>query len=313
VRRVEAWLFAPGDPRVPAALRIGLSGLLAVRLARGLYLHLAGQPRALYRPLSFMHLIGSMPGRTVVLVAQVAGVAAAVLAAVGLRARATLPVAWACGLLLNGMATSVGKVVHNDALLLLCLVPLLPATASDAWSLDRVLLRRSARLEAPATPNPSVAYGWPVRTAMVVAAGGYFFAGLAKLVFSGPAWVTSGTLRWVLYAASDARAVPNAAALFVADRPWLAHLVAAATIVVELGFPLVLWKLRAALFFVPAAIVLHVGIQVTLGLDYTAWIGTIAVVFTPWPAIANCLGQVRSQYGPRSGKAHRPAAANAPP
>src|SRR5712691_6851007 len=56
VRRVEGWLFAPGDPRRLAAVRIGLASVLAIRLSRGIFLKLAGQPRALYRPLSFMHL-----------------------------------------------------------------------------------------------------------------------------------------------------------------------------------------------------------------------------------------------------------------
>src|SRR5438093_8331769 len=119
MRRVDAWLFAPGSPRRLAAVRIGLASLLAIRLSRGIYLRLAGQPPALFRPLSFMHVLSSMPSRHVVLAAQVTGVAAAALAALGLRARIALPPAWACALLLNGMATSIGKVVHNDVLLIL--------------------------------------------------------------------------------------------------------------------------------------------------------------------------------------------------
>ena len=83
----------------------------------------------------------------------------------------------------------------------------------DAWSVD-------ARLRhGPGPPARSVRYGWPVRTEMVVVAGAYFFVGFAKLMFSGPAWVTSGNMRWVLYASSDAHAVPNGVALFIADRP----------------------------------------------------------------------------------------------
>ena len=42
--RVERWLFAPGDPRRLAAVRIGLCGLLAARLASGPYPVLATQP-----------------------------------------------------------------------------------------------------------------------------------------------------------------------------------------------------------------------------------------------------------------------------
>ena len=79
---------------------------------------------------------------------QTAGVLAAVLAALGLRTRLTLPAAWACAIVLNGMLTSTGKVVHNDLVLLLCLVPLLVAPAADAWSLDA---RRAAR-RVPGAP-----------------------------------------------------------------------------------------------------------------------------------------------------------------
>src|SRR6266536_519518 len=49
--RVEGWLFAPGDPRRLAGLRIGLCGVLAIRLAVGPYLDLAHQPAALFRPI----------------------------------------------------------------------------------------------------------------------------------------------------------------------------------------------------------------------------------------------------------------------
>lgn len=297
MRRVEAWLFAPGSPRRLAAVRIGLASLLAIRLSRGVYLRLAGQPPALFRPLSFMHALSSMPSRHVVLVAQVIGIAAALLAAIGLRARIALPLAWGCAVLVNGMATSIGKVVHNDVLLLLCLVPLLPARTSDVWSLDALVARyrRDSRETRPS--DPGIAYGWPLRTALVVAAGAYFFTGLAKLVFSGPAWVLSGNLRWVLYAASDARDTPNLLALFVADRPWLAHLVALSTLVVELGFPVVLWRPRAAWFFVPGAVALHAAIWATLGLDYSAWAATVLIQFVDWPLLVE-RARVRTRTRP---------------
>ncbi|HEY3211038.1 MAG TPA: hypothetical protein VGL18_14870 [Actinomycetota bacterium] len=285
MRRVEAWLFAPGSPRRLAAVRIGLASLLAIRLSRGIYLKLAGQPPALFRPLSFMHVLSSMPSRHVVLVAQVIGIASALLAVIGLRARLTLPLAWGCAVLLNGMATSIGKVVHNDVLLILCLVPLLPARTSDVWSMDALFARHGQVSRDTRQSDSGIAYGWPLRTALVVATGAYFFTGLAKLAFSGPAWVLSGNLRWVLYAASDARGTPNLLALFVADRPWLAHLVALSTLVVELGFPVMLWRARAAWFLVPGAVALHAAIWVTLGLDYFPWAATVLILFVDWPLL----------------------------
>jgi hypothetical protein len=299
MRRLEAWLFAPGDPRRLAAVRIGLCGLLAARLATGPYLELASQPAALFRPISFLRLLDRMPPPGLVAPLQALALAGALLAAVGLWTRVVLPLAWVAALPLVAMTSSLGKVVHNDVLLLLCLVPLLPAPAGAAWSLDA---RRRADppggQQAPPRTPPGVAYGWPVRTAMVVVAGAYFFTGLAKLLHAGPAWVTSGNLRWVLYASSDQQPAPNPYALFVADRPVLAHLLAAATLVVELGFPLVLWRPRLAWLFLPAVLALHAGIGLAMHLDYSAMAATAVIVLVDWPALTARL---------------RPAAAPRPP
>ncbi len=290
--RLEGWLFRPGDPRRLAALRIGLGAILVVRLATGPYLDLAHQPPALFRPISFLRLLGAMPPPALVAVVQAVALAAAVLAAAGIAARVTLPLAWAAAVPLVAMTSSLGKTVHNDVLLLLCLFPLLPAPVADAWS--PVTRRRPP-------PGSSWRYGWPVGTAMVVVAGAYFFSGLAKLLHAGPAWVGGGNLRWVLYASSDAQPHPNPAALFVADRPWLAHLLAAGTLVVELGFPIVLWRERLARVFVPAVIAMHAGIWVAMRLDYWPMAATVAVVMVDWPALADRLrGRRRAGVTSRS-------------
>ena len=289
MRRLEAWLFAPGDPRRLAAVRIGLCGLLAARLAIGPYAELASQPAALFRPISFLRVLERMPPRGLVLAVQALALAGAVLAAAGLWTRVALPLAWAAALPLVAMTSSLGKVVHNDVLLLLCLVPMLPAPAGAAWSLD-------ARRHPRTPPGPGAAFGWPVRTAMVVVAGAYFFSGLAKLLHAGPGWVTGGNLRWVLYAASDQQPVPNPYALFVADRPVLAHLLAAATVAVELGFPLVLWRPRLAWLFLPAAVALHAGIWLAMRLDYSAMAATALLVVVDWPSVA---ARLRPTAAPR--------------
>ena len=289
MRRLEAWLFAPGDPRRLAAVRIGLCGLLAARLAIGPYAELASQPAALFRPISFLRVLERMPPRGLVLAVQALALAGAVLAAAGLWTRVALPLAWAAALPLVAMTSSLGKVVHNDVLLLLCLVPLLPAPAGAAWSLD-------ARRHPRTPPGPGAAFGWPVRTAMVVVAGAYFFSGLAKLLHAGPGWVTGGNLRWVLYASSDQQPVPNPYALFVADRPVLAHLLAAATVAVELGFPLVLWRPRLAWLFLPAAVALHAGIWLAMRLDYSAMAATALLVVVDWPSVA---ARLRPTAAPR--------------
>jgi hypothetical protein len=330
MRRLEAWLFAPGDPRRLAVLRIGLCGLLAARLAVGPYAELASQPAALFRPISFLRVLERMPPRGLVVAAQALALACALLAAAGLWTRVVLPLAWAAALPLVAMTSSLGKVVHNDVLLLLCLVPLLPAPAGAAWSLDARLRgpgrsggpheRGGLRPPRPPRPEPPVgrgafgppgrsgiASGWPVRTAMVVVAGAYFFSGLAKLLHAGPGWVTGGNLRWVLYASSDQQPAPNPYALFVADRPVLAHLLAAATLAVELGFPLVLWRPRLAWLFLPAAVALHAGIWLAMRLDYSAMAATALLVMVDWPAVAARLQPAAAPRGQPSRRVERGA------
>ena len=292
VPKAERWLFAPGDPRRLAAVRVGLCALLAARLASGPYPELATQPPALFRPISFLRLLERMPSPEVVAVLQAFALGAAVLATVGLLTRYTLPLAWLAALPLVAMTSSLGKVVHNDVLLLLCLVPPLPSPAGAAWSLD-------ARQRPVAARGP--AFGWPVRTAMVVVAGAYFFSGLGKLLHAGPAWVLSDNVRWVLYASSDAQPIPNPFALFVADRPLLAHLVAAATLAAELGFPLVLWRPRLAWVFVPAVVAMHAGIGLAMHLDYSAMAATVVVVMVDWAALADRLRRPRPASPGRSG------------
>jgi len=280
VGRIERWIFQPGSARRLASARIGLCLLLSGRLARPMYLQLAGQPRALFRPISFMRLFPTMPPAGFVLAAQVLAVAACLLGAAGVLVRVTVPVGWLGALLLNGMWTSVGQPMHNETLPLLAMVPLLFASTADAWSVDA--WRR--RLPSPA---PAVRYGWPLRTAMIVVAGGYFFSGFNKLVFSGPAWVLSNNLRWIMYGISDQNPRPIGPAILLASHPLLVHVVAAAALLTEIAFPIILWKPAAGWFFVPAAALLHAGIGLTMHLDYSAWALTVIVLFVPWDVVAD--------------------------
>jgi hypothetical protein len=285
-------IFAPEDARRLAAVRIGLCSLLAVRLEINDYGAVADQPAALYQPLSYMKLVSSMPSHGLASTAQVIGIAAALLAAAGLWIRVSLPLAFACGLLLNGMLGATGKAVHNDVLLTLCLIPLLvaPSASTDAWAV-RVRRKRFAGQFC------GEAYGWQIRTAMAVVASAYFLVGVQKLRYSGIAWATSDNLRWILYASHGGH--PNAVALFVADRAPLAHALAAATLVFETSFPIVLFWPRARWLFIPGAIALHVGIRLALGLDYSAWWLTVLIVFVNWPLVVGRLRSLAPSSGPR--------------
>jgi hypothetical protein len=282
-------VFAREDARRLAALRIGLFGLLAVRLwVNDDYAAVAGQPEALFDPISLFHLLEAMPSPELTSAVRALGIAAALVAAGGIVPRLSFPAAYAAALFLGLMLNATGKVIHNDVVLMLCLLPLLasPRAASAAWAVRIGGWR--ARPEGPAQRGGE-GYGWPIRTAMIVVALAYLFVGLQKLRYSGIDWVTTENLRWVLYASSDSQADPNAVALFVADRLWLVQLFAAGTILVEVGFPICLRFARLRWFFVPAAVGLHAGIWLTMGLDYSSQALTVIIVFVNWPAVVDWL------------------------
>lgn len=297
IARIERTLFAPGTGRRLLVTEVVLAAVIGLRIACGPYRGLAGQPPALFRPVSFLRVLDAMPGPAVILGLQVVGTLAATLAVAGWRRRAAFPVAWVCLLVLAGLRSSRGKILHNDALLLLAAVPFLLAPA--------------VRWRDRAAAAPSVRYGWPVRTATVVVAGVYFFSGLAKLVHSGPAWVVTDNMRYVLYGAAAGGKVtfPEVPA-WLAGQAALAHGLAAAILLLELTFPVVLVarRRRVAAAYAGAAVAFHAGTWLVLGLDYWAWAAVAVVVLVDCCPLVERLSRYRLRSPPpfRSGAGNRP-------
>lgn len=283
---IERWLFGPESARRLRAVQFGLAGLLALRVALGPYRMLAGQPPEFFRPVWFLRLLPSMPPVGVIIALQVVGTLAAVAvfaaAGHGRTRRVAFAVAWACLVVLAGLRTSQGKFLHNDVLLVLACVPFLAApTRDDDGS------------------------GWPVRTALVVVAGAYFFTGFHKLVTSGLAWVTSDNLVNVVTVGSrSGRVMFPAVGEFVARQAGVLHVVAAVVLLVELTFPVVLVRPRTRPYYAAAVVALHAGTWLLLGLDYWAWAAVSLVVLPDWT------GGRRRRPGPGSpapARAARPA------
>ena len=296
LRRADAWVFAAEDARRLAAVRIGLCGLLALRLATTDYGVAARQP-ALFQPHFYMDVFERMPSLDVSTTLQTCGLVAALLAAAGLAIKASLPLALVCWLILQGMLNSIGRIIVGDAVLTLCLLVLLAcgAAAGEAWSIRPPLqLFRKFRREPgprPRIPPRGERYGWPIRTAMIVIALAYFFAGLQKWRYSGLPWVTSDNLRYILYG----QAHPGGLALFIADRPLLAHAFAAGSLLLETCFPLLLFVPKLRWLFIPSVIAMHVAIRIALGLDYSAQWLTALIVFVNWPVV---VGWIRHAMAP---------------
>lgn len=241
------------------AIVIGLGVLLMLRCALGPYRDLAGQPEALFLPPDLFAWLGGMPSVLVIASVQLVGLGAG-FATVVTRRRRWLVVAWLSLLFLAGLRTSLGKILHNDLLLLLGAVPFVLADdGEDAF---------------------------PVQAATIVVAGSYLFTGYQKLRQSGLEWVTGDTMRWILIAgARSGKALTPAVANFVAERAWLSTLSAAGILALELTFPVVIVWRRIRIVFVVAAMVLHVGTYFALGLDYWLYVAMVPLVLLDWPAM----------------------------
>ena len=294
-RAVERFIFAAEDARRLGAIRIALFGLVAIRLAtNGDYAQVAGQPSSLFDPVSLFHLLTSMPSTGLTTTAQVLGVIAAILAAGGLWPRATFPTAFALALFLNLMLNSTGKIVHNDLVVTLCLVPLLatPTAASRAWSIS--LPGHRSRHGAGDRDLVGVAYGWPIRTGMVIIGLATCSSACRRCGTPGSTGLrptTSGTSSGRPVTPRRARTRWRCSSRIATG--WL--IFATATVVTEIGFILCLPFARLRWILVPAVVGLHVGIWLAMGLDYLPQALAVIIVFVNWVTVIEWLNRSRSR------------------
>ncbi len=273
--RLRTWLddtlWGPETAARLVAVHVGLSALIGVRIVAGPYHRLAGTPEALVDPVPFLGWLHGMPSTQVFVALQVIGGVAALAAVLRRHPRLAFAVAWLCYLVLAGLRGSRGKVLHNDLLLLWVSSPFLLAPIGVDLR-DRIARR---------------GYGWPVRVAMVITTLIYLFAGYHKLRRSGLDWAFGDNMRYVmLWGPSIGHTPWEAGARFVGEHLWAAKLTGMGILGLELTFPLVLVFKRVRPWVAVAAVGLHLGTWLLLGLDYWAWALTVPLILVDWPAVA---------------------------
>jgi hypothetical protein len=280
---IDDALFGPETGARLVYVQSGLAVVLALRMALGPYRAFAELPTALFDPVPVLAWLPGVPSAAVIIAVQVAGASAALAAAFRRWPRQTFAVAWLCYLFLAGLRGSRGKVLHNDLLLL--------------WT-SAVFLLAPTRVSVR-DREPSRTYGWPVRVAIVVTALIYFLAAFHKLQRSGLDWVLGDNMRYVLRWGPSVGepALPGLAA-WVGRNAIPAHLSAAFILGVELAFPLAIFWRRARPVLALAAVVLHLGTWLLLGLDYWAWALAVPIVLIDWVWVVDRL----RGHDPRSGK-----------
>lgn len=259
---MDAALVAPGPVGRFLAVRTSLALVIGVRLALRRWWTAAEVPDSLYVPAFAVRWVPAVPPAGVLVLAQGIGLAAAGLVVARRSPRLAFATAWIALLVLGGFWSSTGKVMHNDLLLLLTSVPFL-----------------FARSPRPGEDPLHIAWGWPPRVALAVVGAIYAISGAQKVGHSGLAWITSDNMSWILWLGAQGTRSPQPdLARWVADHGAVARAMAGGALAVELSAPFLLARRRTRPAFVVIAAALHVGIWVTLGLDYYGWILTVAAV-----------------------------------
>lgn len=278
--RIDGALTAPGPAFRLAEVQVLLALVVGWRLATRDWTVLADRPAVLTDGLTIMSwLPGPLPAPAAVAL-QVIGLVGVALVVVRRRPRIGLVLAWCAYAALCALWSSSGKVMHNDVL-----------TVTVVF----VMLFADAPLPHQTTTR-SVRWGWPPRAALAVVATVYFLTGVQKLRHSGLDWVFSENMTWILRQGSS----PHAGAIsdMVADRPWLSQTLAGGALLLELTAPLWLAVRGTRILFVAAVFTMHTSIWLFLGIDYSAWVLTVAAVAVPM-ALRPERPLIRPRWGPR--------------
>ena len=275
---VERFAFAPASAAPLAVLRIGLASVLLVQagmVAPALF-ELYGRSGILQTPLldahggpGFVRLgwlidrlatlgIGEAP--IVVAVGALYVLALAALLA-GWHTRVAAAGAWFSHLMLMMTADSTNYGVDQFANIFLFYLMWMPAGA--ALSLDRRLGR------APVGPTSTARLA--LRVVQIHLCIVYLASGLGKAL--GEQW-WNGEAIWRTLNLPDYRQYDFT---WLARYPWLAAVAGWTVLLVECGYPLMIWPRRTRRLWVAATVALHVGIAVFMGLSV---FGAIMAVLT---------------------------------
>lgn len=255
-------LVAPLPAGRLAAVRrlVVLYGLVWLVVRAGHWRNLARLSGERWRPVAFAEWIGPMSVGAVTAVVIV-GLAAGVGALAGGRWwRPCAPVFAVALLVLTVHGASWGAILHTEQLLVLHALVLACGPSGDGAS-------RTA--------------GWPLRVMTAVTASVYFVSGLAKLRFGGGlAWLDGERLmRLVAHDNVRKRLLDDhysPLARYVVDQRWLFMIAAVATLVVELGAPLILLFPRLRAPWIAAAWSFHLGVLALMAILFPYQLSLVA-------------------------------------
>jgi hypothetical protein len=242
---------------------------------------------------------------------------------VGFCTRVTSALAWLGAMQYVQRAPST--LFGMDTMMMILLLYLMIAPSGAALSVDHWLLRRREKKRLGLNrlpdlpPQPTVIANLATRLIQVHFCIIYIASGLSKLL--GAAWWGGTAPNLVLlnyeFAPFNVSAYYHAI-VFGSKHRWLWELGASAgvvfTLVVEIGFPFLVWNRATRWLFVCGSVMLHTAIGLTMGLtSFSLMMLAMLLAFVPPEAVRHWLGnlgdQARRVARPRSAPAEQGALA----
>ncbi len=276
------YFFSSSDPFDLAIARILFFGGIALLYVPADFRLWATVSHVFWMPVSLLAIpgIGILPAATIGIL-QVIWKISLVFTCIGLLTPISAAIAAIVGVYLLGLQNSMGKTDHFDAIVVFICLVFAVAKPTPVWSVDGSWRAR----HRPSSPPPaSGEYTWPIKSVWLLMALIFFASGFSKLRHSGFSWVTSQNMAIMLvkqhYWASPVNPTLNAG-LWIASQPWLYHSLAAATLALELCYPLALLSPFIRWIVVPSMMLTQIGIFLVMGPSFPQFLLANAF-WVPW-------------------------------
>ena len=209
------------------------------------------------------------------------------LSSIGLFTRISTISAFILGMYLLGLPNSFGKINHSDAIVVFVFGVMALSRCGDSCSIDRLIWKARQRNDTSGQrPQVSGEYTWPVRAVWVMFALIFFGAGLSKLRHSGLEWIFSDNMAILLLRAQFEGKSVVPWGFFLAQHQWLTQLMAAATVAIEVGYPLALFSRRARWLLVPGAFSMQIGISLIMGVTFATFL-ILNLFWVRWACVSS--------------------------
>jgi len=289
VGKFQCFWFPPCEPFDLGLCRFLFYGAMFLRRGTtSFYLEFGRLPESMWLPVPLYSFFELPPfGSSELFALHSVWRVSLLLSALGIWTSVSTVVCGLTSLFLIGYVQSFGYYPHTDLPFVLISLILMFSRSGDAFSVDALLPWRRKR---PCKPTGD--YAWPLRLAQFVFCMVFFSAGLSKLRASGLEWVTGDTLLNYFVRNSvyyEDVAVPLQRQLsFVLRHEYVARVLAASAVLIELGAPLALFSRRLRLPIIAAIALMQLSFFLVLRQNFLNFAGLYFFWF-PWAEISGFL------------------------